>query len=161
MELITRSSCHRPHPSPQPSSRRRALITGQTAGPSAGVEGLILSPACKASRPLVVDFSDPAWPAGRELWTRAPHRDRVDSAQKGARKTKQKKRIPSRTKNRDSVWTVKGIRGGIPNNVQQIIVRLRKIVYIRRSDLWAANGSDGKSAGRIPPESRQSLWFMD
>ena len=80
---------------PPAPSQPSAIFSPKSAnygpdGPSAGVKGLILSPACKATRPLVVDFSNPAWPAGRELWTRAPHRDRVDSAQKGARKTKQK-----------------------------------------------------------------------
>ena len=35
--------------------------------------------------------ANPVWPAGRELWTRAPHKDRVDWAQKGA--TKKKKTI--------------------------------------------------------------------
>ena len=33
-----------------------------------------------------MDFSNPAWPAGRELCFRASHRDQVDWAEKGARK---------------------------------------------------------------------------
>ena len=49
-------------------------------------------PTYQASRPRVVDFSNPAWPAGRELWTRAPHRDLVDWAQKGGREKKKKKK---------------------------------------------------------------------